>query len=122
MTARVTYNSAVRSFDHTAMASLDGYPALREAINDFANQADASLAEVLEAVRDMVLTAPFADCCDRCRQHPDYLGPNGDVGYLKMAWPHAVERDGDWLRCTYRCPRCAYVWTCGYSVHSPESI
>lgn len=122
MTARVTYATTVRSFDHTALARLETYPALREALNDFANQHEGSLAEALEAVRDMVLTAPYADCCDRCRQHPDYLGPNGDVSYLKTAWPHAVTRDGDWLYCSYICPRCSHEWTCGYSVHSVEFI
>ena len=120
MTDRITYGTAVRSFDHAALAGLASYPALREAINDFANEADAPLAYVLDAIRDMVLTAPYADCCDRCRQHPDYVGPDGNADYLKMAWPYVVERKGDWLRCTYRCPRCSYVWTCGYSVHSPE--
>lgn len=122
MPETITYNNAVRSFDHSAIAGLDAYPALREALNAFANQCGASLAEALEAVRDMVLTAPYADCCDRCRQHPDYLGPNGDLGYLKQAWPHAVVRDGGWLTCTYRCPRCAHTWTCGYSVHAVDYV
>lgn len=119
----VTYDSAVRSFNHASIARLAAYPALREALNDLCNQsAEVTLAELLDAVRDMTLTAPFADCCDVCRRHPAYLSPDGDPNYLKMAWPHAVTRKGDWLSCTYRCPRCSHTWTCGYSVHSTEYI
>lgn len=119
----VTYNTAVRSFNHAKIAQLAAYPALRDALNDLCNQGEEiTLAELLEAVRDMALTAPFSDCCDVCRRHPDYLRPDGDPNYLVPAWPYAVERKGDWLNCKYRCPRCSHVWTCGYSVHSPGLI
>jgi hypothetical protein len=119
----VTYDTAVRSFNHENFAQLAAYPALRGALSDLCNQSEGNaLAELLDAVRDMALTAPFADCCGRCERHPDYLAPDGDPNYVKPAWPHAVERDGDWLTCTYRCPRCSHVWTCGYSVSFPGSI
>ena len=119
----VTYDTAVRSFNHENFAKLAAYPALRDALNDLCNQSsEVTLAELLEAVRDMTLTAPFADCCGVCRRHPEYLKPGGDPTYLKMAWPHAVERKGRWLKCTYRCPRCSHIWTCGYSVDAPGLI
>lgn len=118
-----SYSNDVRTFNHSTIAALAAYPALREAINDLANQGEEiTLAELLDAMRDMTLTAPFADCCDVCRRHPDYLGSNGSLDYLKLAWPHAVTRKGDWLTCLYRCPRCSHTWTCGYSVHSAEYI
>lgn len=114
----VTYQSAVRSFDHHDLAALATYPALRRALNDFANEADVGLAVFLGAVQDMALTAPFADCCPRCRQAPEYLDPAGDGSYLQQTWPHAVERNGGWLKCSYRCSRCSITWRCGYSVRS----
>lgn len=118
-----SYANTVRSFNHASIARLAAYPALRDALNDLCNQGEEiTLAELLDAVRDMTLTAPFADCCDVCRRHPDYLRPEPDGFSLEPAWPHAVERKGDWLTCTYRCPRCSHFWTCGYSVHSPEYI
>jgi ribosomal protein L32 len=53
---------------------------------------------------DMALTAPYADCCERCGQR---------------AWPHAVDRQGGWLNGKYRCLGCEHVWTCGYAVDAP---
>jgi hypothetical protein len=116
MTAKTTYRTAVRSFDHQALATIAAYPALRQALSDFGNEAGhVSLADFLDAVRDMALTAPYGDSCQHCKD------PSADDGtYMQMAWPHAVDRKGDWLRCTYLCPRCSATWTCGYSVRSPE--
>lgn len=108
-----TYVSAVRSFDHTPLSRLDGYPALRQALSDLANQAgQVALDEFLAAVRDMTLTAPYADCCARCRETGD--------GLSEIAWPHAVDRDvNGWLTCRYRCRR-GHAWTCGYAVDFPR--
>jgi hypothetical protein len=108
---QTTYVSTVRSFDHSRFATLPSYHKLREALSDFANEADALpdgilLTDLLAAMRDAALTAPYADCCDKCRHR---------------AWPHAVSRDGSgWLTCTYCCPSCSGVWTCGYAVNIAE--
>ena len=59
------------------------------------------LADLLDAARDMTATTPYADGCERC----------GD-----WRWPHAVERDGGWLTCSYRCA-CGRIWTCGYAAN-----
>lgn len=106
----ISYETAVRSFDHTPLADLKTYPALRKALNDISTEAHdvANLAEFLDAVRDMALTAPYADSCD-CSTKDD-----------PPAWPHKVDRDRDWLRCGYRCDRCSREWTCGYSVDLPR--
>lgn len=107
-----SYESEVRSFDHERLAHFEPYHRLRQALNDLSNEASehVKLGEFLDAVRDMALTAPYADTCPACRgKEPG--------NYLQMTWPHAVERDdGGWLDCTYRCPRCAHVWHCGYAV------
>lgn len=104
-----TYRSAVRSFDHSELAGKPSYPRLREALADLANESDGMmLAPFLEAVRDMTLSAPYADHCDRCTR-------------TCLAWPHRVNRDGDWLTCWYRCSHCHHEWTCGYSVATAET-
>lgn len=59
---RATYRSAVRSFDHTRLASLGSYQRVRQALSDMSNEAgqqlDFTVSELLEAVADMTLTAP----------------------------------------------------------------
>ena len=105
-----TYDEAVRTFDHSALAALPAYPALRQALNDLANQAPdgTKLADLLSAVRDMAATAPYADMCSSCARR----GP--DTEY-KMCWPHAAEREDGYIRGTYRCGR-GHTWQCGYAV------
>lgn len=66
-----------------------------------AGEHDVELATLLDATRDMTTTTPYADDCERCDT---------------WRWPHAVERDGGWLTCTYRCP-CGHTWTCGYAAN-----
>lgn len=108
-----THSDAVRSFDHTNLAALKSYGPLRQALSDLANQANGAvtLAEFLDAVRDMALTAPYADCCTDCRDRDP-----------EMTWPHAVDRSPDgWLTCHYRC-RAGHVWTCGYAATLPEIL
>lgn len=99
------YPEHVKTFDHTALAALPAYPALRQALNDIAEQADMPLDEFLGAVRDMATTTPHADCCPDCR--------------TVAAWPHKVNNTDGWLQCHYRCPNCPRAWTCGYSVGFP---
>jgi hypothetical protein len=114
--AKATYRSAVRSFDHTRLASLDSYQRVREALSDLSNEAgqqlDYTLSELLDAVADMTLTAPFADVCRACR------GPRYSDS-VSMTFPHLVVREGDGLTCTYRCPDHG-AWTRGYSVTIAE--
>lgn len=107
-----SYESEVRSFNHENLANFESYHRLRQALNDLSNEASehVTLVELLDAVRDMALTAPYADSCPTCRgKTPD--------NYLQMTWPHAVERKGDYLTCTYRCPRCDQTWNCSYAVN-----
>jgi transposase-like protein len=65
----------------------------------------------------MTLTAPYADHCNRCRDQRIRAGE-----FLTLAWPHAVDREGDWLRCRYRCPHCGHQWMCGYAVDAPYHV
>jgi DNA-directed RNA polymerase subunit M/transcription elongation factor TFIIS len=103
----LTYQRAVRTFDHAALAGLEAYPKLREALNEIAKTADnVNLAYLLTAVQDMVLTTPYADTCE-CGQLDATYPPT---------WPYKVDREDDWLTCSYRCGRCGRTWTCGYSV------
>ena len=103
----ITYESTVRSFDHGALADLEGYARLREAMDAVAKTAKGvTLAEFLAAVQDMALTAPYADTCDCATADANY----------GATWPHKVDRAGDWLTCAYRCGRCGREWTCGYTV------
>lgn len=101
-----TYRNALRSFDHAPLAEANTYHALRQALSDFSNESRMPLGEFLTALRDMALTAPYADGCR--------------AGCMHMTWPHAVERKGDGLQCHYRCPKCSTEWTCGYRVTWPE--
>lgn len=115
----ITYDNAVRTFDHGRLAVIPAYHELREALNELCLAPEAestTLGDLLAAVRDMALTAPFADSCPRCR------GEAEDGTYLQAAWPHAVTRKNDWLTCTYCCPRCQAAWTCGYSVRFVEIL
>ena len=105
-----TYLNLGRSFDHRELADLPAYARLRQVIDDLAHEAEereprVTLEKWLEAFQDMALTAPYGDCCERCGQ---------------TAWPHAVERQGDWLNGTYRCASCRCEWTCGYDVMAPH--
>jgi hypothetical protein len=118
---RTAYHRLVRSFDHSDLAALPGYPALRQALGDIASQVpDTAFAAFAAAVRDMAVTAPFADLCGTCsdqcaRDHPAGRdgGPCqcGDSCY----WPHAAARADDWITGSYRC-RQGHTWTCGYPI------
>jgi hypothetical protein len=107
VTPLTEYGNLVRSFDHHRFASLPAYQALRQALSDIGNQsAEAGgrpLAEFLEALRDMALTAVYGDCCPQC---------GVSAG---MAWPHAALRDGQFIRGHYRCPA-GHTWMCSYHV------
>ena len=114
---KVRYSTAVQDHDHTDLAGLNAYAKFRQALNDLADEAGSAgvtLAELLAALRDVGLTTPYADCCDRCLRD--------GVGVAeRMAWPHKVHRDdGGWLTCTYRCAGCSHVWTCGYAASFPD--
>src|SRR5262249_62227289 len=81
---RTAYHRLVRSFDHSDLAALPAYPALRQALGDIACQvADTALAAFVAAVRDMTVTAPFADLCGACSDEsaPDHRpGPHDGAG------------------------------------------
>lgn len=109
------YGRLVRSYDHTPLTRLPAYQALRQALSDMGNQATEAaeeflLAGFLEAVRDMALTAPYADCCPSCGSR-----------VTEMTWPHAAVRDGSLIRGTYRC-RQGHQWTCNYGVDLPAYL
>jgi hypothetical protein len=118
---RTAYHRLVRSFDHSDLAALPAYPALRQALGDIACQvADTALAAFVAAVRDMAVTAPFADLCGACsddcaRDHR----PGPDDGPCRCGqscyWPYAAARKADWITGSYRC-RQGHTWTCGYPI------
>jgi DNA-directed RNA polymerase subunit M/transcription elongation factor TFIIS len=105
----IRYDTAVRGFDHMHLASHPSYPKLREALNDLAtevaNLGGTSLSDFLTGARDMVLTTPYADTCNTCRNSAMY-------------WPMAAKRDGDSITGIYRCSN-GHTWTCGYDVRLP---
>lgn len=97
-----TYAEAVRDFDHQRIAELPGYPELRRVLNDLsevAGLAGVTVAELLEAARDMTATTPFGDRCQRCGT---------------LTWPHAAQIDGGGqMTGQYRCGCVAAPgWTC----------
>lgn len=104
-----TCETTVRTFDHAAVAELGAYHRLREALNDIARDGDGiTLAQLLEAVRDMALTTPYGDSCECSSGFATY----------PPAWPYKVDRDSEGLTCHYRCAWCHRVWTCGWSVNA----
>jgi len=118
---RTAHHRLVRNFDHSDLAALPGYPALRQALGEIAcHVADSALAGFAAAVRDMVVTAPFADLCGTCndqcaRDH----APGPDTGPCRCGdscyWPYAAARTDDWITGSYRC-RQGHTWTCGYPI------
>ena len=100
------YLEHVRSFDHSQVAALPAYQTLRQAISDLANQAEMDLDDLLAAVRDMTVTAPYGDCCASC-------------GRDSISWPHSGVRDDGWLTGQYRCPA-GHQWKCGYAIAGPS--
>ena len=119
--SRTAYHRLVRNFDHSDLAALPGYPALRQALGDIASQVpDTALAAFAAAVRDMAVTTPFADLCGTCSDqcacdHP----PGPDGGPCRCGdscyWPHAAARTDNWITGSYRC-RQGHAWTCGYPI------
>lgn len=99
------YLGHVRSFDHSQLAALPAYQALRQALSDLANQAGLDLGDLLAAVRDMTVTAPYGDCCTSC-------------GRGNISWPHSGVRHDGWLTGYYRCPA-GHQWKCGYAIAVP---
>src|SRR5258708_21114287 len=72
---RTAYHRLVRSFDHSDLAALPAYPALRQALGDIACQVpDTALAAFAVAVSDMAVPPPFAPrrgpCGDQCARGP----------------------------------------------------
>jgi hypothetical protein len=66
-----TQTGSVRSFDHTGLSLLPAYHALRRALSDLLNEADAAgmdtgWPEFLDAIKDMAASAPYGDCCSEC--------------------------------------------------------
>jgi len=106
---RTAYHRLVRSFDHSDLAALPGYPALRQALGDIASQVpDTALAAFAAAVRDMAVTAPFADLCGTCsdhcaRDHPPVSEDEPCRCGQFCYWPHAAARTDDWITGSYRC-------------------
>lgn len=123
----ITYNQAVRSYDHGRVAGLPAYAALRQALSDLGNQLpDAggmSLAEWLDAVRDMAATAPYGDVCDQCargclHEPEDAFGPPCAACHRPW-WPYATDREGGGFLGAYRCDR-GHKWTCWYAISAVE--
>jgi len=118
---RTAYHRLVRSFDHSDLAALPGYPALRQALCDIASHvADSALAAFAAAVRDMAVTAPFADLCGACNDECSAGHPHGPDGRPCRCgdycyWPYAAARKTDWITGSYRC-RQGHTWTCGYPI------
>ena len=111
-TPRTAYGERVGSFDHAKLSRLPAYQVLRQALSDISNQAKESgqrvtVAEFLDALRDMALTAPYGDCCPRCGSGVDGL-----------SWPYAGTRKGDYLVGEYRCSK-GHTWPCTYLVDLP---
>lgn len=111
----VDYPQVMRSFDHSSLASSPSYRALRLALDCVARESGESapemtLAGFLDAVRDMAITAVYADMCDQCtrachragHEHPDDEWPRACNAY-KSTWPHAAERKRDRMLCRYKC-------------------
>lgn len=119
----MTYDMAVRSFDHAPLAALPAYARLRQALSDIANEAaeqgGMKLSEFLDAVRDMAATAPYGDMCMQCGKAcecpPDALLLDTCLAH-RTWWPHAAERDGGWITGTYRCSG-GHTWPCGYAIN-----
>lgn len=109
----------LESFDHTAWAQLPSYylvhVAMQRLVVELVQQMDiaAGVEDLADVVREMSLVWQFPDVChDHCEKdwNPAVDEPP------PMPYPHRIERNGDWLTCHYRCPRCTRTWTCGYSV------
>src|SRR5260370_10176697 len=94
---RTACRRLVRSFDHSDLAALPAYPALRQALGDIACQVpDTALAAFAVAVSDMAVTAPFADLCGTCsdecaRDHPP-APTAGRAGAATPAAGHTLRR------------------------------
>src|SRR5260221_14094111 len=94
---RTAYHRLVRSFDHSDLAALPAYPALRQALGDIACQVpDTALAAFAVAVSDMAVTPPFADLCGTCsdecaRDHPP-APTAGRAGAATPAAGHTLRR------------------------------
>ena len=63
----------------------------------------------MTAVRDMVLTSPYGDCCPAC------MRDSADDELTDITWPYAATRNGDYIRGRYACPR-GHEWTCSYLI------
>jgi hypothetical protein len=126
---KVTYRTAVRSFDHGELARFPAYARVRRALSDLASEAGSdgsgctmTLAGFLEAVRDMTATASYGDNCSECMDactmaHPRQGDGSKLCGYCgyQPNFAHRVERQGDGLVGHYRCPA-GHAWTCGWAV------
>jgi len=105
----------VREFSHPHIAALPAYPGFRQALSDLGDQADEHAVPGgwpgwLGAIRDMALTAPFADMCPQC----SLLGDEDRA--IVRCWPHGAERrDRDHVRGMYRCGH-GHEWTCYWRV------
>jgi hypothetical protein len=100
-----------RNFDHSALAKLPEYHALRQAVDALGRRLDELQHEdvhlidreaFIEVAGDMARTSYAADCCTSC----------GD-----LCWPFAAKIENDWMKGAYFCPVCNRSWTCGYTVN-----
>lgn len=119
-----SYLTEVRSFDHDALSHFPAYLRLRQALSDLANEvseeAEIKLPYWLDAMHDMALTTPYGDMCSRCtkqciREHQHSHAERVDCELYSIYWPHAVTRDGNNVKGTYRCVQ-GHAWPCGYAV------
>jgi hypothetical protein len=109
----------VREFSHPHIAALPSYATLRQALSDVGNEVDeqqlGDWPEWLGAIRDMTLTAPFGDSCERCETAcSEDHDQDCTCGFTALSWPHAVERDDGWMTAHYRCAH-DHRWTCGWA-------
>jgi len=110
-----TRSELIKSFDHSDLLDRPHLRAFREALNNFANDGHPDFVGFLDQVRDLVLSAPFADYCDCGHGRiPHGNGPEADRS-ICWEWPIKIESNRGWLTCSYVCGCCGNAWTCGYS-------
>lgn len=102
-------------FNHFELAGMPSYHALREAMNDLANETGwnpcldgMTITEFLKHVRDMAMTVRYGDFCDRCF---------GKGSLAPTRWPHRIQLDEHGgVLAHYRCRDCGNGWTCGWAL------
>jgi hypothetical protein len=95
----------IKSFDHSPLAALPEYHAVRQAVDALGRCLDDddrgfSREDFIEAVCDVAATSYAGDICAPC---------------WEMAWPHSGEVKGRQLWGRYRCSKCGRYWSRGYT-------